>query len=53
MNFRIDEIEKRARNWKKPILLSYAYGEIGAYTPYQDKNVNVCHGGIIQSLGFK
>jgi len=53
MNFRIKDIEKKATDFKSPLMLSYGYGEIGAYLPYTDVNVNLLHGGIMQVLGFR
>jgi hypothetical protein len=53
MNFRIEDIEEMARKSKVPLMLSYGYGELGAYLPYSDVNVNVMHGVIMQVLGFK
>ena len=53
MNFRVKDIERKVSKFKVPLMLSYGYGEIGAYIPYTDKNVNMVHGGIIQVLGFK
>lgn len=53
MNFRIKNIEKKAAKFKVPLMLSYGYGEFGAYLPYTDANVNVLHGGIMQVLGFR
>ncbi len=52
-NFDFKAVEEKLKRFNCPFLLSYVFGELGAYTPYKDPNQNVVHGGVVKALIFR
>ncbi|MFH1834587.1 MAG: FIST N-terminal domain-containing protein [Methanobacteriota archaeon] len=51
-DLRHDKVSGKLRKLKMPLLLVYAWGEIGAPTPFNEKKDYALHAGSLQALGF-
>jgi len=52
-DFDFKALHKKLKQYKQPYLLSFTFGEIGAFVPYTDNKKNLTHGAVIVSLGLK
>lgn len=47
-----EKVQEKLQELQTPFILSYSWGEIGAKTPFKDKETHTLHAGTIQTLAF-